>query len=133
MLRWRSPKDNIEHILDKVELCYGDLLDFSSLKTLLAKHQPEIIFHLAAQSYVDFSFLAPEATLQTNVIGSGNLLEAIKELKINSDYDPVVHICSSSEVYGQVQENEVPIQEDNPFRPASPYAVSKVSEDMLAF
>jgi GDP-mannose 4,6-dehydratase len=82
---------------------------------------------------VDFSFVAPVATLQANVIGTANLLEAVRQLKADSGYDPVIHICSSSEVYGQVKEDEVPIKEDNPFRPASPYAVSKVGEDMLAF
>jgi len=133
LVRWRSPKDNIKHILDKVSLHYGDLIDLSSLKTLLNKQRPEIIFHLAAQSYVDFSFIAPIATLQANVIGTCNLLEAVRDLKLNSGYDPVVLICSSSEVYGQVKKEEVPIKEDNPFRPASPYAVSKVGEDMLAY
>jgi len=133
LVRWRSPKDNIKHILDKITLCYGDLLDLPSLETTLEKHRPDVIFHLAAQSYVDFSFLAPIATLKANVIGTCNLLEAVKKLKINSKYDPIVHICSSSECYGQVKENEVPIKENNPFRPASPYAVSKVAEDMLGF
>ncbi len=131
LVRWRAPKDNIRHILDKITLCYGDLLDMSSLESVLAEHKPDIIFHLAAQSYVDFSFLAPIVTLQANVIGTANLLETVKKLKLNFGYDPIIHICSSSEVYGQVRENEVPIKEDNPFRPASPYAVSKVAEDML--
>lgn len=132
--RWRSDKSNIEHILNSLTLEYGDLTDAHSLNRILAKHKPEIIFHLAAQSYVDASFLYPIATYEANIIGTGNLLEAIKALKQSSgyDYDPVVHICSSSEVYGQVRENEVPITEENPFRPASPYAVSKVAEDMLA-
>jgi GDP-mannose 4,6-dehydratase len=133
LVRWRSPKDNIKHILGKIKLCYGDLLDLPSLRALLAADRPDIIFHLAAQSYVDFSFIAPIATLEANVIGTGNLLEAIKELKLSSGYEPTVHICSSSEVYGQVKEEEVPITEDNLIRPASPYAVSKVAEDMLAF
>ncbi len=133
LVRWRAPKENIEHFLDKVSLCYGDLVDLPSLRSILAEQKPKIIFHLAAQSYVDFSFVSPIATLQANVIGTANLLEAIKELKLSSGYDPVVHICSSSECYGQVKESEVPITEDNPFRPASPYAVSKVGEDMLAF
>lgn len=132
LTRWRSPKDNIKHILDKISLCYGDLLDLPSLEAILEKEKPDAIFHLAAQSYVDFSFLAPISTLETNIIGTCNLLEAIKRLKLNSNYDPIVHICSSSEVYGQVKENEVPIKENNPFRPASPYAVSKVGEDMVA-
>jgi GDP-mannose 4,6-dehydratase len=133
LVRWRSPRENIQHILAKIKLCFGDLLDIPSLKAILAEHRPDIIFHLAAQSYVDFSFRAPVVTLNANVIGTSNLLESIKDLKFDSDYDPIVHICSSSEVYGQVKEEEVPITENNPFRPASPYAVSKVAEDMLAF
>ncbi|NQS90266.1 GDP-mannose 4,6-dehydratase, partial [Patescibacteria group bacterium] len=91
------------------------------------------IFHLAAQSYVTFSFSSPVVTLKTNVIGTCNLLEAVKELKFTSHYDPIIHICSSSEVYGQVKEEDIPIKEDVPLRPASPYAVSKVAEDMLAY
>jgi GDP-mannose 4,6-dehydratase len=133
LARWRSPVDNIRHILDRIELAYGDLLDLPSLRDALAAQRPDIIFHLAAQSYVPFSFTSPVVTLQTNVIGTCNLLEAIKEMKLAGGYDPVVHICSSSEVYGQVRENEVPITEDVPFRPASPYAVSKVAEDRLAY
>ena len=132
LLRWRSPKVNIDRILDQITLCYGDLVDMASLRTILVEQRPDIIFHLAAQSYVDFSFLAPAVSLDTNVVGTCNLLESIKELKLASGYDPVIHICSSSEVYGQVKEDEVPITESNPFRPASPYAVSKVGEDMLA-
>lgn len=133
LVRWRSSKENIQHILDRIKLCLGDLLDTVSLKIILGEHKPDVIFHLAAQSYVDFSFIAPIATLQANVIGTCNLLETVKELKLSAGYDPIVHICSSSEVYGQVKEDEVPIKEDNPFRPASPYAVSKVCEDMLAY
>lgn len=133
LVRWRSPTDNIRHICDKITLEYGDLLDPFSIKTILAKQKPDVIFHLAAQSYVPYSFGAPVATLNTNVIGTCNLMEAVKELKSASGYDPVIHICSSSEVYGQVREDEVPITEDVPLRPASPYAVSKVAEDRLAF
>ncbi len=133
LARWRAPKDNIRHILDKITLEAGDLLDLSSLITVLSKQKPDVIFHLAAQSYVPFSFSSPVVTLSTNVIGTCNLLEAVRELKSVSGYDPIIHICSSSEVYGQVKEDEVPIREDNPFRPASPYAVSKIGEDMLAF
>ncbi|QQG45251.1 MAG: GDP-mannose 4,6-dehydratase [Candidatus Sungiibacteriota bacterium] len=131
--RWRSPKENIWHILDKITLEYGDLLDPFSLNRVLNNHRPDVIFHLAAQSYVDFAFVAPIITLNTNIIGTCNLLECVRELKQSSGYDPVIHICSSSEVYGQVEEDEVPIKESNPFRPASPYAVSKVGEDTLAF
>ncbi len=127
--RWRSPTENILSIMDKIELHYCELLDFKSTLDVIRKIRPDIIFHLAAQSYVLASFNAPVNTVETNVCGTINLLEAIRYSKI----DPVVHICSSSEVYGQVKKDEVPIKESQPFRPASPYAVSKVAEDMLAY
>jgi len=128
LVRWRSPLDNIAHIRHRVQLHLGELRDLHSLVGLLRKIQPERIFHLAAQSYVPSSFEAPADTLHTNVIGTVNLLDAIRLTGL----DPLIHICSSSEVYGQVTAEEVPIRESNAFRPASPYAVSKVGEDMLA-
>ena len=103
--------------------------DLNSMINALESIKPDIVFHLAAQSFVQFSFAAPAETLNTNVIGTSNLLEAIRLTKIK----PKIHICSSSEVYGQVKKDEVPITESNPFRPASPYAVSKVAEDMLGY
>ncbi len=132
LARWRSRFDNILHIKDRLKIEWGDLLDLPSLRRLLIKHKSDVIFHLAAQSYVDFSFIAPIATLEANVIGTANLLEAVKESKLTENFDPVIHICSSSEVYGQVKKVELPINEDAPFRPTSPYAVSKVAEDLLA-
>lgn len=128
MIRWRSPLDNIRHIQGRISLHQAELRDLNSLVLLLHKVNPEWIFHLAAQSQVDASFLAPADTLHTNTIGTVNLLDAIRIAEIN----PKVHICSSSEVYGQVTKDEVPIRETNPFRPASPYAVSKVGADMAA-
>ena len=127
--RWRSPKDNIRHVLDKVKLCDCDLRDLGSLIRVFGDVKPDVIFHLAAQSFVPTSYNAPADTLDTNVIGTCNLLEAVRILKL----DPVIHICSSSEVYGQVKPDDLPIRETCPLRPVSPYAVSKVGEDMLAF
>ncbi|MFC1760935.1 GDP-mannose 4,6-dehydratase [Planctomycetota bacterium] len=132
LVRWRSPKDNIYGILDRVKLYYGNLVDLPSLQRMVGDFRPDFIFHLAAQSYVDFSFIAPVDTIESNVVGTTNLLEAVRQLKEADGYDPTIHICSSSEVYGQVREHEVPITEDNVLRPASPYAVSKVGEDMVA-
>jgi GDP-mannose 4,6-dehydratase len=129
LVRWRSPLDNIKHIQPRLKLHLAELRDLNSLVGLLRTVQPDRIFHLAAQSYVTSSFDAPADTLHTNVIGTTNLLDAIRITGI----DPLVHICSSSEVYGQVTKDEVPINETNPLRPASPYAVSKVGEDMIAF
>ncbi len=132
LTRWRSPKENILHCLDRIHLEFGDLLDYSSLYSMLDKVRPDYIFHLAAVSYVPYSFDAPGITLQTNIVGTCNLLESIKSLKMRDGYDPVILACSSSEVYGQVKPEDVPINEQCPFNPASPYAVSKVGEDMLA-
>ncbi len=128
LVRWRSPMDNISHIQDQLVLHNGDLKDQGSLIRILEEVQPVKIFHLAAQSYVPTSFNAPVDTLETNIIGTTNLLEAVRHTKI----DPMIHICSSSEVYGQVTEGDVPINETCPLRPASPYAVGKVGEDMIA-
>jgi GDPmannose 4,6-dehydratase/GDP-4-dehydro-6-deoxy-D-mannose reductase len=128
LVRWRSPLDNIQAILPQVQLHYAELRDLNSLVVMLNKIKPERIFHLAAQSFVTTSFDAPADTIHTNVIGTTNLLDAVRLTGI----DPLIHICSSSEVYGQVTEDELPIRETNPFRPASPYAVSKTGEDMIS-
>ncbi|MCG3204429.1 MAG: GDP-6-deoxy-D-mannose reductase [Elusimicrobia bacterium] len=127
--RWRSPKDNIRGILKQVQLVDCDLRDLGSLITVFSSIKPDIIFHLAAQSFVPTSYIAPADTMETNIVGTTHLLEAVRATKI----DPVIHICSSSEVYGQVRPEEVPITEECPLRPVSPYAVSKVGEDMLGF
>jgi len=128
LVRWRSPLRNIMGILPQIKLHQGDLRDLNSLVVLLRNVKPDRIHHLAAQSYVEMSFVAPADTLNSNIIGTCNLLDAIRIVGIN----PRVHICSSSEVYGQVRPDEIPITEHAPLRPASPYAVSKVGEDMIA-
>jgi GDP-mannose 4,6-dehydratase len=128
LCRWRSPRENLANAYDKISLIDADLCDLSALIRHLEAVKPEIIFHLAAQSYVLTSFNAPIQTLWSNVIGTANLLEAVRITGI----DPVIHVCSSSEVYGQVGKDDIPIRETCPLRPASPYAVSKVGEDMLA-
>lgn len=128
LVRWRSPRDNIKDVLPNITLHLAELRDLNSLVQLLRNVKPDWIFHLASQSYVTSSFDAPADTIATNTIGTVNLLDAVRIAEI----DPKIHICSSSEVYGQVTEAEIPIREDNQFRPASPYAVSKVGEDMVA-
>jgi len=128
MKRWRSPIENIKHIEDKLRLYDCDLRDLSSIIIMLKEVVPDKIFHLAAQSYVPYSYTAPIDTLTTNVIGTANLLEAVRL----TEQDPLIHICSSSEVYGQVKEEDIPIKESCLFNPVSPYGVSKVAEDMLA-
>ena len=127
--RWRSPRENLSNIEEKVQLHDCDLTDLTSLIRVLDEVKPDRIFHLAAQSYVMMSYRAPTATIDSNVNGTINLFEAIRTL----GQDPLIHACSSSEVYGQVRDEDIPIREDTPFRPASPYAVSKVGEDMAGY
>lgn len=127
--RWRSPMYNLKHIeKGKISFYEGDLTDLCSMIDMIEKIQPDVIFHLAAQSYVLYSFSAPLATLEVNIIGTANLLEAVRIAKQN----PIIHVCSSSEVYGQVDPENIPIKENCPLNPASPYATGKVGEDMLA-
>ena len=127
--RWRSPEDNIRRIVEKITLYDCDLRDLGSIIRVLEACKPGVVFHLAAQSYVQSSYMAPVDTLDTNIIGTTNLLEAVRI----TEQAPVIHICSSSEVYGQVSPEDVPIREDCPLRPVSPYAVSKVGEDMIGY
>ncbi len=112
----------------KVTLVDCELQDANAVRYAIHSVRPDRIFHLAAQSFVPTSWTAPAATLQNNVISQVNLFEAVREAKL----DPVIHIAGSSEEYGKVLPEEAPIKETNPLRPLSPYAVSKVSQEMLA-
>ena len=93
-----------------------DLNDFASVFAAIRDVRPDAVFHLAAHANVRASFTTPNAVLANNVIGTSNLLEAIRLAGV----DPWVQVCSTSEVYGQVKPDEVPIHEDAPMRPARP-------------
>jgi GDP-4-dehydro-6-deoxy-D-mannose reductase len=128
--RWRSRMDNVEHLEGgRIKLVEADLRDYTSVHRALEISRPDIVFHLAAQSFVPASWNAPSDTIITNVTGQTNLFEAIRSLRL----DPVVQIACSSEQYGLVHPDETPIKETNPLRPLSPYAVSKVSQDYLGY
>jgi GDP-4-dehydro-6-deoxy-D-mannose reductase len=127
--RWRSRMDNVEHLRSKVKLLEADLRDYTSMHAALERSRPDVIFHLAAQSFVPSSWIAPNDTLTTNVSGQTNLFEAVRALRL----DPVIQIACSSEQYGLVLPGETPIKETNPLRPLSPYAVSKVAQDYLGY
>ena len=119
----------VEQIKNKIELLECNLTNRIGVARVLEKSKPDKIFHLAAQSFVPVSWKSPEDTLFNNIIAELNVLEVIRELKL----DPVIIIAGSSEEYGLVQENELPIKETNPLRPLSPYAVSKITQEKLAF
>lgn len=131
--RWTEDLSNIKHIKDKITLLPCDLTDLSSCIRVIQESKPDYIYHLAAQSYVSDSYTNPIMTVEVNTIGTLNLLEAIRLVKNDSpSYDPVVHVCSSSEVYGLVKEEDLPIRENSPINPGNPYAVGKLGGDMAA-
>tara|TARA_Y100000310_G_scaffold221243_1_gene222776 strand:- start:1856 stop:2863 length:1008 start_codon:yes stop_codon:yes gene_type:complete len=133
LARWNDDLDNLNHLLpeinkkERLELVYGDLNDLASLIYTVQYTEPSYVFHLAAQSYPQTSFEAPLDTLNTNILGTAKLLEAIRK----SDVSPVIHVCASSEVFGRVPKEYLPIHEEVPFHPASPYAISKVGTDLV--
>lgn len=133
LCRWNDDYENISHLFkeinlgNRISIVYGDLNDYPSLISAVSENKPDYVFHLAAQSYPKTSFSAPIETLQTNIIGTTNLLEAVKQLSL----DPVIHVCASSEVFGKVPKENLPIDEEVSFHPASPYAISKVGTDLI--
>jgi GDPmannose 4,6-dehydratase len=136
MMRWQEPMDNLYHLTDRINrkdriaIYYADLNDYASMARMMKAVRPDYISHLAAQSYPKTSFDIPIETLQTNVIGTANLLECIRQQREADGYDPVVHVCSSSEVYGRAKPG-APLAEDTPFHGASPYSISKIGTDYL--
>lgn len=133
LIRWRSPLDNIQHLLpiinrgERIQLVYGDLRDSDSINEAIRGCLPDYVFHLAAQSYPKTSFTSPLDTYETNIQGTSRVLEALRQYK----KDAVIHVCSSSEVFGRVPKEKLPIDEECSFHPASPYAISKVGTDLI--
>lgn len=133
LIRWRSRLDSINHLLerinnkDRIFLEYGDINDTASMYHVMNTVKPDYVFHLAAQSFPKTSFDSPLDTLNTNIIGTANVLEGIRVSGIN----PIVHVCASSEVFGRVPAEKLPIDEECTFHPASPYAISKVGTDLI--
>lgn len=133
LCRWRSPLSNINHLIprinskDRIHLLYGDLRDSLSLDQVVRDARPDFVFHLAAQSYPKTSFDAPIETFDTNIEGTERLLAALRR----HAPDAVIHVCASSEVFGRVPKEKLPIDEECTFHPASPYAISKVGTDLI--
>lgn len=133
MCRWRSPLDNLAGIAgrinngDRVSLCYADLRDTLSIQNAVATARPDYVFHLAAQSFPRTSFDAPLDTMDTNVQGTVRVLDALRQTNPKA----AIHVCASSEVFGRVPKEKLPIDEECAFHPASPYAISKVGTDLV--
>ena len=133
LIRWRSPTENIKNHFKainnkkRVFLVYADIRDPISTRNAIKTARPDFVFHLAAQSFPQTSFKSPLDTYQTNIQGTTNVLDALKEFSKNA----MIHVCSSSEVFGRVSKSEIPIKEETKFHPASPYAISKIGTDLI--
>ena len=129
--RWHSTSSNknLDNSINKITLHECDLTDLSSVILTLKNSKPDAIFHLASYANVRASFITPLSVLNNNIAGTANLFEAVRIVGI----DPVIQLCSTSEVYGQVDPKNVPIKENCPLNPSSPYAVSKVTQDLLGY
>jgi GDP-4-dehydro-6-deoxy-D-mannose reductase len=128
-IRWRSKTENVDHLGDRIGLVPSDLRDLSSVRTLLEQAQPDYVVHLAAQSFVAASWQTPSETLFTNAVCQMNLFEGMRQLGSSARF----LVIGSSEEYGLVYPDELPIRETNPLRPLSPYAVSKVTQDLMGY
>jgi GDP-4-dehydro-6-deoxy-D-mannose reductase len=119
----------LPQIRNRVRLIRADLCDAAQTEGAIATAQPEVIFHLAGQPFVPESFRDPAATLSTNILAQLHIFLALIAQKCNAR---VLAVCTNEE-YGLITPADLPIDEDTPLRPANPYGVSKVAQDMLAF
>jgi GDP-4-dehydro-6-deoxy-D-mannose reductase len=128
-MRWRSRTENIVHLDGRITTHVCDIRDATAMHELIRDLRPDRVYHLAAQSFVPMSWVAPAETMTTNVIGQINIFEAIRAVGCPTR----VQIAGSSEEYGMVLPEEAPIKETNPLRPLSTYGVSKVAQDLLGY
>jgi GDP-4-dehydro-6-deoxy-D-mannose reductase len=120
---------------DRADLVEGDIRDALLVYRLVKQHRPDVIYHLAAQSYPAASWLRPADTMDINLVGTVNVCEAVKLVRLNDpSYDPTIVVaCSSAEYGASLTPERTPINEDAPLLPLSPYGVSKVAQDLLAY
>ena len=123
--RWRSPLDNIKHLMERVHWLEADITDASSIEKINSDLKPDVIHHLAGQSFVPASWEYPSKTFQVNAMGAINILEAVRKYSSHSR----VQIASSSEIYGKP--DKLPITEMQIPKPMSPYGVSKLAMDRM--
>jgi GDP-4-dehydro-6-deoxy-D-mannose reductase len=132
-MRNHSLTKNIKNIEKYINIEYVDLTDFSSIHSIIDEYNPEKIFHIASMANVKNSFLHPLTTIQNNINITLNLLESVRLLKNKYGYNPIIKICSTSELYGNVTKENNPITESTPLNPINPYAVSKMTQDNLGY
>jgi GDP-4-dehydro-6-deoxy-D-mannose reductase len=114
---------------EKIELTQIDLCQSQDVTKLIERLRPDAIYHLAGQSSPARSFRLPWETLETNIRAQFNVLQAC----VDTGIAPRIVTISSAEVYGSVQPEELPLRESSPLRPASPYSLSKITQDMMGW
>ncbi|MEW6592544.1 MAG: GDP-mannose 4,6-dehydratase [Candidatus Hadarchaeota archaeon] len=119
----------MEHAKDKIKLIKCDMRSLPEVKNAVKEVCPDIIYHLAAQSRPDVSWIDPVGTMDINLMGTVYLFEAVRQLEL----DPKILVPGSSAEYGLIKKEEPPIKEDHPLLPVSPYGVSKVAQNLLAY
>ncbi|MEI7554334.1 GDP-mannose 4,6-dehydratase [Candidatus Chlorohelix sp.] len=126
---------NLAHLdgNERLKLYALDMSEMEALSKLVTELRPDYIFHLAARSHIAPSFANPAETLQNNLTSTLNLFEIAKRLKQQSGYNPAILNTGSGDQYGFILPEELPVQENQPFRPGSPYAVSKITQEMLGY
>jgi GDP-4-dehydro-6-deoxy-D-mannose reductase len=120
---------NIGQIRDDLHFVVGDMSEPEAVSAILKQAQPDRVFHLAAQAFVPLSWRDPWQTIANNIRAQLNILQAL----VNSEAKPRVLIIGSADEYGMITPDELPITEATPLRPYSPYAVSKIAQDMLGY
>jgi len=136
-LTYAGNMDNLTSLVGNAnhEFVHGSILDGPLVTDLLTKHRPDAIVHFAAESHVDRSILGPTAFVQTNIVGTFELLEAaLKHWRLLGDAEKsafrFLHV-STDEVYGSLTPSEPAFHEETPYRPNSPYSASKAGSDHL--
>jgi GDP-4-dehydro-6-deoxy-D-mannose reductase len=119
--------DNIEHLRDRLLIFPAELSRLEVTRFIVEETQPDAIFHLAAQPLPQLSRMDPWFTLENNIRAQLNILEAVTQLQLRSR----VLVVGSSEEYGYIRPEDLPIDEETPLRPATPYGVSKIGQDFL--
>jgi GDPmannose 4,6-dehydratase len=117
-----SNYSRLDHIMNRIQVVYGDLTDLSSLQNAILRARPHEIYNLAAQSHVKISYENPILTASTTAVGTLNLLEAVRHYAPNAR----VYQAGTSEMFGNSIDTDGFQRETTPFKPANPYAVAKV-------
>jgi len=127
-----SVSPHIDHLLGKISLHRLDIADLRAVREAVRSSAPDAIYHLAGQAFVPLSLEEPYGTFRTNITGTLNVLESVRGLSSELHRPCRVLVVSSGEVYGSVARSALPVHEEEPLRPANPYAASKASADLIA-